>query len=116
MQAKPMAMSKRESKFSSKKNPAAKASANRGSALQINAWSAAGLYGERVRATAVALLRRAPKAVVASDAHGGERMPALNMAIDALARAGIPDPTRLVSSEPYALLEHGLAAPSALAA
>ena len=87
-----------------------------GSAHQINAWSAAGLYGERVRTTAVALLRRAPKAVVASDAHGGERMPALNMAIDALARAGIPDPTRLVSSEPYALLEHGLAAPSALAA
>jgi protein-tyrosine phosphatase len=88
-----------------------------GSALQINAWSLAGRYGERVRATALELLRRAPTAVVASDAHGGERMPALTAAFAALARAGIPDPAGLAGKAPNALLEHGLAVRSdALAA
>jgi protein-tyrosine phosphatase len=88
-----------------------------GSALQINAWSVAGLYGERVRSTALALLRRAPRAAVASDAHGGSRMPALRLALDALAGAGVAEPVRLVSSAPQELLERGLAvAPDALAA
>jgi protein-tyrosine phosphatase len=80
-----------------------------GSALQINAWSVAGLYGERMRTTALSLLRRAPRAVIASDAHGGPRMPALGMAIDALASSGVPDPLRFVDAGPRALLEHGLA-------
>ena len=88
-----------------------------GSALQINAWSVAGLYGERVRANAVALLRRAPRAVVASDAHGAARMPALGLAVEALSGAGVDDPVRLMSSDPLELLERGLAvAPGALAA
>jgi protein-tyrosine phosphatase len=88
-----------------------------GSALQINAWSVAGLYGERVRANAVALLRRAPRAIVASDAHGGARMPALGLALDALSGAGVHDPVRLMSSDPLELLERGLAvAPGAMAA
>ncbi|HUA45859.1 MAG TPA: CpsB/CapC family capsule biosynthesis tyrosine phosphatase [Solirubrobacteraceae bacterium] len=88
-----------------------------GSALQINAWSVAGLYGERVRATAMALLRRAPHVAVASDAHGEARMPALRLALDALTRVGVSDAVRLVSSVPHDLLEHGLAvAPDALAA
>jgi protein-tyrosine phosphatase len=83
-----------------------------GSALQINAWSVAGLYGERMRSTALALLHRETQAVIASDAHGGPRMPALGMAIDALAATGAKDPRRFVDSGPRALLEHGLA-PSA---
>ena len=88
-----------------------------GSALQINAWSVAGLYGERVRANAVALLRRAPRAVVASDAHGAARMPALGLAVEALSGAGVDNPVRLMSSDPLELLERGLAvAPGALAA
>jgi protein-tyrosine phosphatase len=88
-----------------------------GSALQINAWSVAGQYGETVRATALELLQRAPTAVIASDAHGGKRMPALIAALAALTKAGVPDPVALVSSAPRALLEHGLAvAPDALAA
>jgi protein-tyrosine phosphatase len=88
-----------------------------GSALQVNAWSVAGLYGERVRTTALALLRRAPLAAVASDAHGGPRMPALRLALDALAGAGVDAPVRFVSAAPYALLERGLAArPDSLAA
>ena len=88
-----------------------------GSALQINAWSITGRYGDRVRAAAVKLLQRAPKAVIASDAHGGERMPALTGALDALAQAGVPDPSRLAGEAPDALLEHGLSVtPDALAA
>jgi tyrosine-protein phosphatase YwqE len=80
------------------------------SALQINAWSVAGFYGERMRTTALSLLRRAPRAVIASDAHGGPRMPALGMALDALAATGEPDPLRFVDAGPRALLEQGLAA------
>jgi protein-tyrosine phosphatase len=79
-----------------------------GSALQINAWSVAGLCGEHMRTTALTLLRRAAGAVIASDAHGGSRMPALEMAIDALASTGVSDPRRFVDAGPRALLEHGL--------
>jgi tyrosine-protein phosphatase YwqE len=79
-----------------------------GSALQINAWSVAGLYGERVRNLARGLLGRAPLAVIASDAHGGSRMPALRLALDALAAVGIPAPSRFVADRPKALLERGL--------
>lgn len=88
-----------------------------GSALQINAWSVAGLYGERMRTNALALLHRARHAAIASDAHGGERMPALTLALDALTAARIPDPRRLMGSAPYRLLESGLSArPDSLAA
>jgi protein-tyrosine phosphatase len=80
-----------------------------GSVVQINAWSVAGLYGEMVRATALWLLRTAPQAVIASDAHGGARMPALGLALESLAAARVPDPERLLSSVPLGLLEHGLA-------
>jgi hypothetical protein len=62
-----------------------------------------------VRATALWLLRTAPQAVVASDAHGGSRMPALGLALDALAAARVPDPERLLDAVPNGLLEHGLA-------
>ncbi|MBV8218358.1 MAG: hypothetical protein JO325_07830 [Solirubrobacterales bacterium] len=79
-----------------------------GSVAQINAWSVAGLYGEMVRATALWLLRTAPRAVVASDAHGGQRMPALGLALDALAAARVPDPHRLIDAVPRGLLEQGL--------
>ena len=80
-----------------------------GSVVQINAWSVAGLYGEMVRATALWLLRTAPQAAVASDAHGGSRMPALGLALDALVAARFPDPERLLDEVPNGLLEHGLA-------
>jgi protein-tyrosine phosphatase len=79
-----------------------------GSAVQINAWSVAGEYGEMVRATALWLLRTAPRAVIASDAHGGSRMPALGLALDALGAAGMADAERLVDAVPRGLLERGL--------
>jgi protein-tyrosine phosphatase len=88
-----------------------------GSALQINAWSVAGLYGENVRNTAVALLHRAPRAVIASDAHGRQRMPALRLGLDALASARVPEAGRLVTVAAHGLLAHGVSgAPRALAA
>ena len=88
-----------------------------GSVLQLNAWSIAGLYGERVRVAAMRMLHTAPRAAIASDAHGRDRMPALRLALDALVSAGEPDPDRLARAIPRALLEHGLrAAPPAAAA
>jgi protein-tyrosine phosphatase len=84
-----------------------------GSPLQLTAWSFAGLYGERVRAIALTLLRGAPRVVIASDAHGGARMPSLRLALDALAATGEPDRERHVAAAPRSLLEHGLALPSA---
>ena len=79
-----------------------------GSALQLTAGSFAGVYGEPVRRTAFQLLSATRQVVIASDAHGGGRMPALGSALDELAAAGHGDPTRFVSTIPRALLEHGL--------
>jgi protein-tyrosine phosphatase len=81
-----------------------------GSVLQVNAWSVAGLYGERIRTAALGLLRRAPQTAIASDAHGGARMPALLPALSALAAAGVTDARRFVGAAPHALLAHGVAA------
>jgi len=80
-----------------------------GSVAQINAWSVAGLYGEMVRATALWLIRTAPRAVIASDAHGGARMPSLGPALDALAVARVPNPDQMLREIPHGLLEQGLA-------
>ena len=79
-----------------------------GSPLQVNAWSVAGFYGEQVRNIALGLLKRARCAVLASDAHGGSRMPALKLALDALAASGIENPTRFLAAGPNALLERGV--------
>jgi protein-tyrosine phosphatase len=79
-----------------------------GSALQLTAWSCAGLYGERVRTIALALLRSAPRVVIASDAHGSVRTPALRLALGALTAAGERSPGRFIGAFPRALLDHGL--------
>jgi protein-tyrosine phosphatase len=87
-----------------------------GSVLQVNAWSLAGLNGEEVRRTALELVRRTSRAVIASDAHSQTRMPALGLGLDALAAAGVRDPSRLAAAIPRALLDHGLAIQVAAAA
>jgi hypothetical protein len=48
--------------------------------------------------------------VIASDAHGGRRQPALTMAVAACGQAGMNghDAQRLVGSTPHRLLERGL--------
>lgn len=79
-----------------------------GSTLQLNAWSVTGRYGADVRDRALALLRANPLAVVASDAHGGERMPWLTPAITALRTAGDDNPRRRVDAVPWGLLSHGV--------
>jgi tyrosine-protein phosphatase YwqE len=87
-----------------------------GSAIQLNAWSIAGVYGTQVRNHALRLLQLAPRVAVAADAHGPERMPSLQLALTALREMGERSPQRLVTAVPRALLEHGPQAPVVLAA
>jgi protein-tyrosine phosphatase len=79
-----------------------------GSAVQLTAWSFAGLNGEEARVAALRLVY-GPRVVVASDAHGAARGPALRLGLDALRRFGYPEPHRLAGANPRALLEYGLA-------
>jgi protein-tyrosine phosphatase len=88
-----------------------------GSAMQVNAWSVAGLHGERARMEALRVLRAAARVVVSSDAHGPLRVPSLRLAVDVLTRLGLNNPRRLMSTTPEALLTDGLPrAPAELAA
>lgn len=88
-----------------------------GSAMQLTAWSIAGLHGERVRTEALRVIRATHRVVVSSDAHGPHRPPSLRLALDALGALGVPSPQRLVAGTPQALLIRGLpAGPAALAA
>jgi protein-tyrosine phosphatase len=87
-----------------------------GSAMQINAWSLTGRYGETVRRLALRVLDTAAVAVVASDAHGRSRPPSLTPALTALSRAGDPQGECRAGQVPQRLLTHGLPARPALAA
>jgi protein-tyrosine phosphatase len=89
----------------------------RGVALQVNATSLTGVHGPEARAAGLELARRGVVAAVASDAHDDvERPPSLGAAVAELRAAGVPDPERLVSAAPRALLRRGLAAPVLAAA
>jgi protein-tyrosine phosphatase len=79
-----------------------------GSVLQLNAWSLAGLNGDEIRRVALGLVRRTSRVVIASDAHGGRRTPALRLGLDALTAAGVRDPSRLAGAIPRSLLDDGL--------
>lgn len=81
-----------------------------GSVLQLTAGSLTGVNGPGMRAVALELLRSAPLAVIASDAHGLHRMPALTKAIVSLSAAGVPNPARFAAELPGALLERGFVA------
>lgn len=87
-----------------------------GSAMQVNAWSVAGLYGDRVQRDAIRVLRAPAVVAIASDAHGPARMPALALALDALTRLGDHEAARRVDAIPHALLSEGLPARARLAA
>jgi protein-tyrosine phosphatase len=76
-----------------------------GSAVQINAWSLMGRYGETVRRIALRVLDAAPVAAIASDAHGPLRPPSLTLALEALRPHTA---ARHVDAIPHALLERGL--------
>jgi protein-tyrosine phosphatase len=84
-----------------------------GSAFQVTAASLAGAYGKEARWSAVRLLRSSAQTVIASDAHGRARPPALQSALGALTAEGERDPARFVSTIPRALLGAGLPKPEA---
>ena len=90
-----------------------------GSVLQLNAWSLVGRHGPEAYERAHSLLRAGSVGLIASDAHGGRRQPALTLAVAACGQAGLSghDAQRLVGSTPHRLLERGLHVPApALAA
>lgn len=85
-----------------------------GSVLQVNAWSLVGRHGPEAYSLAQGLLRMGAVGVIASDAHGGMRQPALRVAITACVRAGFDahDARRFISTTPHRLLERGLSVPA----
>ena len=70
-----------------------------GSTFQLTAWSFAGQYGDHVRALARRLLR-CPGSVIASDAHGRDRMPSLSIAVAELRSAGERNAERYAGARP----------------
>jgi protein-tyrosine phosphatase len=82
-----------------------------GSVPQVTAAALTGDYGPTARDGALLFLGDGSPAVIASDAHGHRagRMPGLSAAITELRRLGHPDPSRHVTTNPRALLTHGLA-------
>jgi protein-tyrosine phosphatase len=92
---------------------------DRGSLLQVNAWSLVGRHGPEAYEKAHELLRAGKVGLIASDAHGGRRQPALTLGVAACGQAGLGahDAQRLASAVPHRLLERGLAvSPLAVAA
>jgi protein-tyrosine phosphatase len=88
-----------------------------GDRVQVNASSLVGYHGDGARAAAIALARSGRVDVLASDAHQPfVRGPALSRAVAVLREHGIADAERLVSAEPRALLDRGIAPARRLAA
>ena len=85
----------------------------RGTVYQLNAWSLAGRHGGEARIRALAMLADGEPVVIASDAHGGWRMPALELGVHHAVANGFPRAAaeRLVSSVPGRLIEQGVATP-----
>jgi protein-tyrosine phosphatase len=89
-----------------------------GSLAQLNALSLTGDHGEDACSAAWELIAEGLIAVVASDAHGPTRPPALELARRTLLEVGISPGAALslVGSGPHRLLATGIAAPRAVAA
>ena len=89
----------------------------RGSVLQVNALSLDGRHGGESRAAGRRLVAEGLASVVASDAHGGWRTPALGLGVERALETGLGlgHAERLVDGNPRRLLERGLVA-SAFAA
>jgi protein-tyrosine phosphatase len=87
--------------------------AERGSMLQVNAWSLVGRHGPEAYEKAHEMLRAGRVGLIASDAHGGVRQPALTIGVAACGQAGLGahDAQRLAGAVPHRLLERGLAVP-----
>jgi protein-tyrosine phosphatase len=89
-----------------------------GSLAQINAQSITGDHGEDACSAAWELLADGLVAVIASDAHGPTRPPALGLARRTLLEVGVSQSAAagLVGSTPHRLLAAGIPAQRALAA
>jgi protein-tyrosine phosphatase len=89
-----------------------------GSLAQVNALSLTGGHGEEACSAAWELIAEGLIAVVASDAHGPTRPPALGLARRRLLEVGVGPKTAeaLVSSGPHRLLATGIAPRRVLAA
>jgi protein-tyrosine phosphatase len=89
-----------------------------GSLAQLNALSLTGGHGEDAHRSARALLTDGLVAVVASDAHGPSRPPALRLAHRALLEGGVSRATAnaLVGARPRALIAQGMRPRTAAAA
>jgi protein-tyrosine phosphatase len=80
-----------------------------GSMVQVTADAISGAHGENVRRRALDLIRAPGVAVIASDAHGPQRPPALRAALASLAAGGERDAGRFSGTAPRMLLTRGLA-------
>lgn len=82
----------------------------RGSILQVNAWSLAGRHGGESQIAARELVAAGHPLVLASDAHGGWRMPALGLGVTGAMELGLSRRAaeRLVGAGPRRLLERGI--------
>jgi protein-tyrosine phosphatase len=89
-----------------------------GSLAQVNAMSLASGHGADAEVAALALVAEGLVAVVASDAHGPTRPPALAIARRAMRDRGVPAPVAhaLTESATRRLLTHGVKPQRALAA
>jgi protein-tyrosine phosphatase len=89
-----------------------------GSLAQLNAQSLTGEHGDEARRAAWGLIDDGLATVVASDAHGPTRPPALAAARGALLEGGVPaaKAAALTDAGPRQLLARGIAPPAALAA
>jgi protein-tyrosine phosphatase len=89
-----------------------------GSLAQVNALSLTGGHGEDACSAAWELIAEGVIAVVASDAHGPTRPPALALARRTMLEVGITRRAAesLIESTPHRLLAAGIASPRAVAA
>jgi len=89
-----------------------------GALAQVNAMSLTGDHGEEACSAAWELIAEGLVAVVASDAHGPTRPPALGLARRTLLEVGISprSAAELIGATPHRLLATGIAPASAVAA
>ena len=82
-----------------------------GTVFQVNAFSLTGQHGTDAEVAAFYLVRAGLAAVVASDAHGGWRVPAMSLGFEQMVGSGINESVacRLTDVNPIQLLTRGLA-------
>jgi protein-tyrosine phosphatase len=81
----------------------------RGSLLQVNAWSLAGGHGAEAERMAIWLVGSGVVTALASDAHNGVRGPELSVGLQRASWGLAPHRARMLTdAAPRALIEHGM--------